>query len=161
MRRERVSIRGSTRSCRMRRCRQASQWLKVVGPGVIVLGLSLGGGEFLLGPDRVRPLRPVASLDHARRGVLPDDLQHRADALHARDRRAGLYRLHAHASRRARSGRGCMSACICCRSGWPYSAGLSAGAIFFLATRPHCRSGRRLDDLSASASGRFSSASSC
>ena len=26
------------------------QWLKVVGPGVIVLGLSLGGGEFLLGP---------------------------------------------------------------------------------------------------------------
>ncbi len=26
------------------------QWAKVVGPGVIVLGLSLGGGEFLLGP---------------------------------------------------------------------------------------------------------------
>ena len=26
------------------------EWLKVVGPGVIVLGLSLGGGEFLLGP---------------------------------------------------------------------------------------------------------------
>ena len=25
-------------------------WIKVVGPGVIVLGLSLGGGEFLLGP---------------------------------------------------------------------------------------------------------------
>ena len=25
-------------------------WFKVVGPGVIVLGLSLGGGEFLLGP---------------------------------------------------------------------------------------------------------------
>jgi Mn2+/Fe2+ NRAMP family transporter len=25
-------------------------WLKIVGPGVIVLGLSLGGGEFLLGP---------------------------------------------------------------------------------------------------------------
>jgi hypothetical protein len=26
------------------------EWLKVVGPGVIVLGLSIGGGEFLLGP---------------------------------------------------------------------------------------------------------------
>src|SRR6188768_2477617 len=26
------------------------QWAKIVGPGVIVLGLSLGGGEFLLGP---------------------------------------------------------------------------------------------------------------
>ena len=26
------------------------QWLNFVGPGVIVLGLSLGGGEFLLGP---------------------------------------------------------------------------------------------------------------
>ena len=25
-------------------------WIKVVGPGVIVLGLSIGGGEFLLGP---------------------------------------------------------------------------------------------------------------
>jgi hypothetical protein len=25
-------------------------WLKVVGPGVIVLGVSIGGGEFLLGP---------------------------------------------------------------------------------------------------------------
>src|SRR5919106_4051348 len=26
------------------------QWLGVVGPGVIVLGISIGGGEFLLGP---------------------------------------------------------------------------------------------------------------
>ena len=26
------------------------EWLKVVGPGVIVLGVSLGSGEFLLGP---------------------------------------------------------------------------------------------------------------
>ena len=25
-------------------------WLAVVGPGVIVLGASIGGGEFLLGP---------------------------------------------------------------------------------------------------------------
>ena len=25
-------------------------WLGVVGPGVIVLGASIGGGEFLLGP---------------------------------------------------------------------------------------------------------------
>src|SRR4026207_837159 len=25
-------------------------WLSVVGPGVIVLGVSIGGGEFLLGP---------------------------------------------------------------------------------------------------------------
>ena len=26
------------------------QWIGVVGPGVIVLGLSIGSGEFLLGP---------------------------------------------------------------------------------------------------------------
>src|SRR5690242_21774331 len=26
------------------------QWIGTVGPGVIVLGLSIGGGEFLLGP---------------------------------------------------------------------------------------------------------------
>src|SRR5687767_3270843 len=26
------------------------QWVRVVGPGVIVLGMSIGGGEFLLGP---------------------------------------------------------------------------------------------------------------
>ena len=25
-------------------------WIRAVGPGVIVLGLSIGGGEFLLGP---------------------------------------------------------------------------------------------------------------
>jgi hypothetical protein len=25
-------------------------WLRVVGPGVIVLGVSIGSGEFLLGP---------------------------------------------------------------------------------------------------------------
>src|SRR6187397_3680999 len=29
---------------------RGTDWIKVVGPGVIVLGLSLGGGEFLLGP---------------------------------------------------------------------------------------------------------------
>jgi hypothetical protein len=26
------------------------QWIGVVGPGVIVLGVSIGSGEFLLGP---------------------------------------------------------------------------------------------------------------
>ncbi len=72
-------------------------WLGVVGPGVIVLGASIGGGEFLLGPAafvrygcRCSGSRAVA--------VSPDHLQHRGDALHAGDRRAGVHRLHAHAA---------------------------------------------------------------
>ena len=54
--------------------------------------------------DRLRPSRPDAALGHDRGGVLPDRLQHRADALHDRDRRAGVHRLHAHAAACGRVG---------------------------------------------------------
>ena len=97
-RRAPVSRRGRWRNCQSRRRPRGLGWLSVVGPGVIVLGLSIGSGEFLLGPavfvrhgltllwvtsDRDRPA---------------DDLQSRSHALHAGDRRAGVHRLHAHAA---------------------------------------------------------------
>ena len=74
------------------------QWLGVVGPGVIVLGLSIGSGEFLLGPAVFVTARAGAAVGHVPLGVPADDFQHRADALHAGDRRAGVHRLHADAA---------------------------------------------------------------
>jgi hypothetical protein len=43
-------------------------WIGVCGPGVIVLGLSIGSGEFLLGPA-IFVTRPVVAVGDAGRGV--------------------------------------------------------------------------------------------
>lgn len=109
-------------------------WVKVVGPGVIVLGLSIGGGEFLLGPSVfVRyglPLLWITLVSVFFQTIFNTELMRYTVAtgepvftgfMRTRPTRAfwawfyaGLYFL---------------------QTGWPYSAGLSAGAIFFLATR--------------------------
>jgi hypothetical protein len=109
------------------------QWLKVVGPGVIVLGLSIGGGEFLLGPAAfVRyglSLLWITLVSVFFQTIFNTELMRYTVAtgepaftgfMRTRPGRsfwawlyAGLYFL---------------------QTGWPYSAGLSAGAIFFLAT---------------------------
>ncbi len=72
-------------------------WLKAVGPGVIVLGVSIGSGEFLLGPAAFvrHGLSLLWVVGHRR--LPPDGLQHGGDALHAGDRRAGVHGLHADA----------------------------------------------------------------
>jgi hypothetical protein len=110
------------------------QWLKVVGPGVIVLGLSLGGGEFLLGPTAfVRyglSLLWITVVAVFFQTIFNTELMRYTLAtgepvftgfMRTKPSRAfwawfyvALYFLQV---------------------GWPYSAGLSAGAIFFLATR--------------------------
>ena len=41
---------GSRLTCPNRPCRADLGWIGVCGPGVIVLGVSIGSGEFLLGP---------------------------------------------------------------------------------------------------------------
>ena len=110
------------------------QWAKVVGPGVIVLGLSLGGGEFLLGPTAFvkygMSLLWITLVAVFFQTIFNTELMRYTVAtgepvftgfMRTRPARAfwawlyvGMYLLQV---------------------GWPYSAGLSAGAIFFLATR--------------------------
>ena len=109
------------------------EWLKVVGPGVIVLGLSIGGGEFLLGPTAfVRYglsllwitlaavfFQTIFNTELMRytvatgEPVLTGFMRTRPGTSFWAWFYAGLYFL---------------------QTGWPYSAGLSAAAIFFLAT---------------------------
>ena len=82
--------------------------------------------------DGLRPARPDAALGDDHRRVLPDRLQHRADALHARDRRAGVHRLHADAAALRRSGAWFYAILFFLQVGWPASAAVASGAIFFL-----------------------------
>ena len=130
-----ASTRGSRPSCPRPPAPTGLQWVKVVGPGVIVLGLSLGGGEFLLGPTAfVRyglSLLWITLVAVFFQTIFNTELMRYTLATGE----PVVYRVHAHEARRARSGRGCTSAMYLLQVGWPYSAGLSAGAIFFLATR--------------------------
>jgi hypothetical protein len=109
------------------------EWIKVVGPGVIVLGLSIGGGEFLLGPAAfVRyglSLLWITVVSAFLQTIFNTELLRYTLAtgepaftgfMRTKPARAfwawfyaGMYFL---------------------QTGWPYSAGLSAGAIFFLTT---------------------------
>jgi hypothetical protein len=110
------------------------QWIGVVGPGVIVLGASLGGGEFLLGPAafvkhglsllwitlaaiffqtlfNTELMRyTVATGEPVFTGFMRTKPSPKIWALFY----TGLYFL---------------------QTGWPASAGVAAGAIFFLAAR--------------------------
>jgi hypothetical protein len=116
------------------------EWMNVVGPGVIVLGLSIGGGEFLLGPAAfVRhglSLLWITLVSVFFQTIFNTELMRYTVAtgepvftgfMRTRPGRAfwawfyaGMYFL---------------------QTGWPYSAGLSAGAIFFLFTRRMAGSG--------------------
>ena len=64
----------------------------------------------------VRAIRPVAALGDRGRRLPPDDLQHRADALHGRHRGAGVHRLHAHAPLVDALGLGVRRPLLSCRS---------------------------------------------
>jgi hypothetical protein len=60
--------------------------MAAVGPGVIVLGLSIGSGEFLLGPAIFVKHGLTLLWVTAGRDPAADRLQHGGDALHARNR---------------------------------------------------------------------------
>jgi hypothetical protein len=108
-------------------------WLKVVGPGVIVLGLSIGGGEFLLGPTAfVRhglSLLWITLVAVFFQTVFNTELM-RYTVATGEPVLTGFMR--------TRPGRGFWAwfyaGMYFLQTGWPYSAGLSAGAIFFLVT---------------------------
>ena len=110
------------------------QWLKVVGPGVIVLGLSLGGGEFLLGPTAfVRygmSLLWITLVAVFFQTIFNTELM-RYTLATGEPVFTGFMR-----TRPARSFWAALYVGMyLLQVGWPYSAGLSAGAIFFLVTR--------------------------
>ena len=73
-------------------------WMSVVGPGVIVLGARDRQRRVPARARGIREARPDATVGRRSRGLLPDHLQYRGDALRPRDRRAGVHRLHAHAA---------------------------------------------------------------
>ena len=113
---------GERPRCRRRRHPPGSAGSASSGPASSCSALSIGSGEFLLGPAVFVTARAVAALGDGGRGLPPDHLQHRSDALHAGDRRAGVHGLHAHAAVVDRSGRGSTSPCTSCRSAgrrWP------------------------------------------
>ena len=110
------------------------QWVKIVGPGVIVLGLSLGGGEFLLGPTAfVRhglSLLWITLVAVFFQTIFNTELM-RYTLATGEPVFTGFMRTKPSRSFWA----WLYVALYLIQVGWPYSAGLSAGAIFFLATR--------------------------
>ena len=113
---------------------RGAQWIKVVGPGVIVLGLSLGGGEFLLGPTAfVRyglSLLWITLLSVFFQTIFNTELM-RYTLATGEPAFTGFMR-----TRPARAFWAWFYAIMyLLQVGWPYSAGLSAGAMFYLATR--------------------------
>jgi hypothetical protein len=107
-------------------------WAGIVGPGVIVLGVSIGGGEFLLGPAAF--VRHGSSLHWVTVvSVFFQTVFNTVDALHGGNRRAGVQRLHAHAA--IIYWTWFYSLLYFLQTEWPASAGVAAGAIFFLLTR--------------------------
>ena len=114
--------------------------MKIVGPGVIVLGLSLGGGEFLLGPTAfVRyglSLLWITLVAVFFQTIFNTELM-RYTLATGEPAFTGFMR--------TKPSRGFWAwlyvAMYLVQVGWPYSAGLSAGAIFFLVDAAHRRAG--------------------
>ena len=109
-------------------------WIKVVGPGVMVLGLSLGGGEFLLGPTAfVRyglSLLWITLVSVFFQTIFNTELM-RYTLATGEPAFTGFMR-----TRPARVFWSWFYVIMyLLQVGWPYSAGLSAGAMFFLVTR--------------------------
>jgi len=55
-------------------------FLRVIGPAVIMIGISIGSGEWLIGPAA------AVRYGVAMLGIVPSRFQHRADALHGQYR---------------------------------------------------------------------------
>jgi len=113
---------------------RGTDWIKVVGPGVIVLGLSLGGGEFLLGPTAfVRyglSLLWITLLSVFFQTIFNTELMRYTIAT-GEPAFTGFMR-----TKPARAFWSWFYVILyVLQVGWPYSAGLSAGAMFYLATR--------------------------
>jgi hypothetical protein len=106
-------------------------WAGVVGPGVIVLGASLGGGEFLLGPTVfVRhglTLLWVTTIAVFFQTVFNTELM-RYTVATGEPAFTGFMRTRPHATAWAWF----YAVLFFLQVGWPASAGVASGAIFFL-----------------------------
>src|SRR5215204_3982142 len=109
-------------------------WIRVVGPGVIVLGLSIGGGEFLLGPAAfVRhglSLLWVTLVSVFFQTLFNTELM-RYTVATGEPVFTGFMRTRPSSTVWAWF----YSVLYFLQTGWPASAGVAAGAIFFLLTR--------------------------
>ncbi|MGH9721169.1 MAG: Nramp family divalent metal transporter [Bryobacteraceae bacterium] len=109
-------------------------WAGVVGPGVIVLGMGIGGGEFLLGPAAfVRhgfSLLWVTVVSVFFQTLFNTELM-RYTVATGEPVFTGFMRTRPSASAWAWF----YSILYLLQTGWPASAGVAAGAIFFLLTR--------------------------
>jgi hypothetical protein len=109
-------------------------WLAAVGPGVIVLGLSIGSGEFLLGPAVfVRhglPLLWVTTVAVILQSIFNMEVM-RYTLATGEPVFTGFMRTRPSCTLWA-----CVYAALCLlQYGWPAFAGIAAGAIFFLYAR--------------------------
>jgi hypothetical protein len=109
-------------------------WVRVVGPGVIVLGLSIGGGEFLLGPAAfVRhglSLLWVTVISVFFQTLFNTELMRYTIAT-GEPVFTGFMRTRPSSTAWAWF----YAILYFLQTGWPASAGVAAGAIFFLFTR--------------------------
>ncbi len=109
-------------------------WIRAVGPGVIVLGLSMGGGEFLLGPATfVRhglSLLWVTVVSVFFQTLFNTELM-RYTVATGEPVFTGFMRTRPSSTAWAWF----YSTLYFLQTGWPASAGVAAGAIFFLLTR--------------------------
>jgi hypothetical protein len=109
-------------------------WFPVVGPGVIVLGLSIGGGEFLLGPSVVLQhglsLLWITTIAVFFQTVFNTELM-RYTVATGEPAITGFMRTRPHSGFWAWF----YSVMFFLQVGWPASAGLASGAIYFLVAR--------------------------
>src|SRR5688572_28372935 len=109
-------------------------WIGAVGPGVIVLGVSIGGGEFLLGPtvfvQHGLTLLWVTSVAVFFQTVFNTELMRYTIAT-GEPVFTGFMRTRPHSTLWAWF----YSVLFLLQVGWPASAGVASGAIFFLFAR--------------------------
>lgn len=113
---------------------RGAEWLKAVGPGIIVLGVSIGSGEFLLGPAVfVRyglSLLWVVGLAVYFQTIFNTELM-RYTLATGEPVFTGFMRTRPHATAWA----WLYAVLYFLQAGWPAWAGTAAGAIFFLVMR--------------------------
>jgi hypothetical protein len=118
------------------------QWLKVVGPGVIVLGVSIGSGEFLLGPAAFVKsgfsLLWVCLVAVFLQTVFNTELM-RYTLATGEPAFTGFMRTRPS----SRLWSFVYAGLYFCQFGWPAHAGTAAGAIFFLIFRRLAAAGDR------------------
>ena len=150
------SIRSCPPNCPFHPYRRGSAGLARSGPASSCSALRSAAASSC-SARRLRALRTVAVLGHVGCSVPADHLQPRADALHAGDGRAGVHRLHAHASDVDLLGLVLRRSCTSCR--WAGRRGPVRQPARFSFSSPGAWPARRRRPVYSSVSARFCFAS--